>query len=306
MSEPTDDLLITGHDYDGIQELDNALPTWWLYLFYLTVAFGFAYVVYFHAMDNPSSHEAYAAEVAAAESANPPPAPGDAPDEAAVAAVNAGQVFMTSCMPCHGPDGRGIIGPNLTDDHWIHGCSKADIVAIISKGVPEKGMIAWSATLKPAEIHALADYILDMRGTTPESPKAPEGVPCGDGAAPVETPTAPAQPTVAESAATAAPAAPAASTEGSKIFMTNCMPCHGPDGRGIVGPNLTDEHWIHGCSKEDIIALINKGVPEKGMISWKPVLTPQQIDAVTDHILTLVGTTPENPKAPEGEICKSP
>lgn len=178
MSEPNDEqLLIDGHEYDGIQELDNALPTWWLYLFYLTVAFGCAYLVYFHVLKDGSSAAAYAAEVAAA----PTPAvaeiaPAANPEE--VAAVDGGKIFMTNCMPCHGPDGRGVIGPNLTDDNSIHGCSKEEVVKIITVGVPLKGMISWAPVLKPAEIEAVAEYILTLRGTTPESPKPPEGEIC--------------------------------------------------------------------------------------------------------------------------------
>ncbi|MFT5128129.1 MAG: mono/diheme cytochrome c family protein, partial [Rhodothermales bacterium] len=302
-----DELLIEGHDYDGIQELDNALPTWWLYLFYLTVAFGFAYIVYFHVMGRGGSAEQYAAEMAAAESAKAAAAPPSAggPDAAAIAAVNAGQLFMTNCMPCHGPDGRGIIGPNLTDDYWVHGCSMEEVVTTINKGVPEKGMIAWATVLKPAQVHALAQYILDLRGTSPENPKAPEGQPCGDGVAPTTSPAPDIAAVVPGPAPEAVPAPTPAGegSEGSKIFMTNCMPCHGPDGRGIVGPNLTDDYWVHGCSLEDVVKTITVGVPLKGMISWAPVLKPEQIEAVAQYILDMRGTTPESPKAPEGEIC---
>ncbi len=89
--------------------------------------------------------------------------------------------------------------------------------------------------------------------------------------------------------------------KGAKIFKTNCAVCHLAEGQGLVGPNLTDEYWIHGGSFDDIIRIINNGVVEKGMISWKGQLSKKQIHQVGSYIATLVGTNPPNPKAPEGE-----
>ena len=75
-------------------------------------------------------------------------------------------------------------------------------------------------------------------------------------------------------------------------------------GEGLVGPNLTDDYWIHGCSVADIFQLITNGVPEKGMISWKTQLTQKEILEVSSYIMTLHGTNPPNPKAPQGELCE--
>jgi cytochrome c oxidase cbb3-type subunit 3 len=80
--------------------------------------------------------------------------------------------------------------------------------------------------------------------------------------------------------------------------------CHLAQGQGVVGPNLTDDYWIHGCSIKKIYATIYVGVPEKGMISWKDQLTPEQISQVSSYILTLRGTNPPNPKAPQGDLCQ--
>ena len=89
--------------------------------------------------------------------------------------------------------------------------------------------------------------------------------------------------------------------KGKEVWTTNCLACHGANGEGLIGPNTTDEFWIHGGSLEDIINIINIGVITKGMIPWKTVLTEEQILQVSSYILTLQGTNPANGKAPEGE-----
>ncbi|WP_373522586.1 cbb3-type cytochrome c oxidase N-terminal domain-containing protein [Aquiflexum sp.] len=88
---------------------------------------------------------------------------------------------------------------------------------------------------------------------------------------------------------------------GQKIFDTNCVACHASDGGGGIGPNLTDAYWIHGGSINDIFSVVKYGVVEKGMIPWQDQLSPEEIQNVSSYILTMVGTTPVNPKAPEGE-----
>lgn len=90
--------------------------------------------------------------------------------------------------------------------------------------------------------------------------------------------------------------------EGRKVFTTNCTSCHNADGQGGIGPNLTDAYWLHGGGVKNIYATVKNGVPEKGMISWAPVLTPKQIRDVTFYIMSIQGTTPANPKAPQGTL----
>lgn len=175
------------HEVDGIQELDNKLPRWWVWLFVLTTVFSAVYLVYYHVVDaGPLQAEMHANEVAAAKAATtPPPAPEGAvaaapvveepsADEAVLARGK--QLFTVNCMVCHGPDGGGLIGPNLCDDSFIHGPTFADSLHIIREGVPAKGMITWKTVLKPDEIQAVGSYIYSLRGTTPANPKAPEGV----------------------------------------------------------------------------------------------------------------------------------
>jgi cytochrome c oxidase cbb3-type subunit 3 len=89
---------------------------------------------------------------------------------------------------------------------------------------------------------------------------------------------------------------------GEKTYIVSCSPCHGPQGQGLVGSNLTDDYWIHGSEFKDTLRTISNGVPDKGMIAWKDSMQPSEIYAVASYILTLRGTDPPNPKAPENEI----
>lgn len=179
-----DELL--DHDYDGIQELDNELPPWWLWLFYITIIWAVVYMIYFHVLGTgPSSAEEYRAEIQAAQMKYSQPSGGETAgvtadqnivaltDEQSLAEGKA--IFDKNCVPCHGPDGGGTVGPNLTDDYWIHGGSMKDMVKTITNGVPAKGMIAWGPILKPDEIVTVASYVRSLHGTNPPTGKAPEG-----------------------------------------------------------------------------------------------------------------------------------
>ncbi len=175
------------HDFDGIVELDNDLPTWWLGIFWVTIGVACFYVPYYHFMKPEKLPvAAYEAEVAAIT----------AEREAAAAAVpkeetgeqglqtryeaggwqdSAKADFNLYCMPCHAADGGGGIGPNFTDDYYLHGGKLSDMVKVITEGVPAKGMVPWKATLKPQQIENLAFFIHDLRGTTPATAKEPQG-----------------------------------------------------------------------------------------------------------------------------------
>ncbi len=174
------DQEIAGHEYDGIKEYDNPLPRWWLWLFILSIFWSVVYVVYFHLGPGLDPEGEYQAEMAAAAAAHPQGGEVAAADlEAKVAdpaVVAAGKdVFGKNCVACHGPDGGGLVGPNLADDFFIHGGTPADLFRTISEGVPEKGMLAWKKMLKGDELVAVTAYVKSLRGTTPANPKAPEG-----------------------------------------------------------------------------------------------------------------------------------
>lgn len=179
--ELTGDELLAGHEYDGIKELNNALPKWWLWLFYLTIVFAAIYLVRYHVLKTADLQDAeYANEMAAAEKsikANTKNLSSDAnvllSDQAS---LDAGKVvYDKNCIACHLAKGEGLVGPNLTDKYWIHGGSFEDIVDIIVVGNPSKGMISWEPLLKPLEIQQVASYIYYMEGTNPPNQKAAEG-----------------------------------------------------------------------------------------------------------------------------------
>ena len=181
------------HEVDGIKELDNLLPTWWVWLFYLTTIFAIGYLFYYHVfhLGNLQAAE-YAREYKAGEAIK---SAAIAKFEASVntlqpskdtAIITQGhQIFLTYCSPCHRPDAGGLVGPNLTDDYWIHGSNYTDNVKTIINGVPAKGMLTWRGVLKPDQIQAVGSYIYTLRGTHPPNPKPPENS--------VQAPTGPSQ-----------------------------------------------------------------------------------------------------------------
>ena len=174
-----------GHDYDGIRELDNKLPPWWLALFYGTVIFGMGYWYYYEMSDRGMGQEKrYAYEIAQAEIAQEAflAKQANAIDEKSVvrledpALLKKGEaIFKANCVACHGPDGQGTVGPNFTDEYWIHGGGINNIFKTIKYGVPSKGMISWKTQLNPAAMQQVASYIMSLEGTNPPNPKPPEG-----------------------------------------------------------------------------------------------------------------------------------
>lgn len=178
--------LLLDHDYDGIKELDNNLPPWWVYLFYVTIIFAVIYLVRFDILgaDNQEMElkkEMAQAQIDIAEYKKTAP---DLMDEKTVtlltdpADLAAGKaIFTTNCAACHRADGGGQIGPNLTDDQWILGGGIKNVFHTITNGGRDgKGMIAWSKSgLKPKDIQLVSSYVLSLKGTNPPNPKAPEG-----------------------------------------------------------------------------------------------------------------------------------
>ena len=177
--------ILLDHNYDGIQELDNSLPPWWKYGFYLTIIVACIYLYRFHVSHTGQSpQEEFAAEMAKGEA-----------DKAAYLAKSANNVdentvtlmvaagdlangketFVKNCAACHLADGGGVVGPNLTDDYWLHGGGIKDIFKTIKYGWQDKGMKSWKDDLSPKQIQEVASYIKSIRGTHPATPKAPQG-----------------------------------------------------------------------------------------------------------------------------------
>ena len=186
--EKEEDIMFD-HEYDGIRELDNRLPPWWLWLFYASIIFAAVYWAVYHIADGPSLIDEYNKEMEVAQ------AKIDAYMATKADAVNENTVelltddeslamgqstFETLCMPCHGMHGEGnSIGPNLTDDYWLHGCGIKNVFKTISNGVVEKGMQSWKDQLRPVEIQRVASYIvLKLHGSNPENAKEPQGELC--------------------------------------------------------------------------------------------------------------------------------
>jgi cytochrome c oxidase cbb3-type subunit 3 len=174
-----------GHDYDGIRELDNKLPPWWLWLFYVTIIFSVIYLGALHVTGAaPTIHEEYDKnmEVAKAEVAAFVAKQADNVDENSVVALTDAtelslgeSVYKTNCVACHGQSGEGGIGPNLTDQYWLHGGGIKEVFSTIKYGVIDKGMQAWKDQLRSSDMQRVASYILTLQGTNPPNPKAPQG-----------------------------------------------------------------------------------------------------------------------------------
>jgi len=177
--------IILDHDYDGIKELDNNLPPWWVYMFYMTIFFAIFYWTKYEIFDGDSSAVEYEKEVAQAKldieefKKNNP----DLVDVSSVVLLTeasdleAGKAIYTqSCAVCHKDDGGGGIGPNLTDENWILGGGIKNVFNTVSEGGRDgKGMVSWKQDLSPIEMAQVSSYLLGFQGTTPAVPKAAEG-----------------------------------------------------------------------------------------------------------------------------------
>lgn len=177
--------LLLHHDYDGIKELDNNLPPWWVYLFYACIVFAVVYLVRFEILGADNQEMEFKKEMAQAQvdiAEYKKTAP-DLMDENSVTlltdatGLSAGKaIFTANCVACHRADGGGQIGPNLTDDQWILGGGIKNVFhTLVNGGRDGKGMISWKGTLKPKQMQEVASYVLSLKGTNPKDPKAPEG-----------------------------------------------------------------------------------------------------------------------------------
>ena len=170
MSDPNKQDLDTGHDYDGIREYDNPLPNWWLAIFFLTVVFSYGYWMHYHvAKTGPGLVAEYDAEQA--EAARKAAATKPMTDDLLVALAKdpvttaAGEkLFQTHCASCHGEKAEGKIGPNLTDEYWLHGSKATDVFKSVSGGWIEKGMPAWQPTLGAERVRSLVAYVVTRKG----------------------------------------------------------------------------------------------------------------------------------------------
>jgi cytochrome c oxidase cbb3-type subunit 3 len=190
--------VLLDHDYDGIKELDNALPPWWKYGFYITIVIGVIYLYHFHISGNGKNPEQeYAVEMMAGakQEEEYKAKTKDLVDENNVTLSDASgiaagkELFIQSCVACHAADGGGGIGPNLTDNYWIHGSSMNDIYKTIKVGYPEKGMQSWQSMYSPVQMKNIASFVHSLKGTKPSKPKDPQGELMQENATPVSDST---------------------------------------------------------------------------------------------------------------------
>ena len=179
------------HEVDGITELDNLLPRWWVWLFHLSTIFAVIYMLYFHVFrigdlqaaqymkEARTGDEIKAASIATFEASIETLQP--SADKPVIA--RGLPIFTSYCAPCHRADGGGLVGPNLCDDYWIHGSNYVDNVKTIINGVPAKGMLTWRGVLRPDQIKEVSSYIYTLRGSNPKNPKPAENT--------VQAPTGP-------------------------------------------------------------------------------------------------------------------
>jgi cytochrome c oxidase cbb3-type subunit 3 len=178
------DILMGDHTYDGIFEFDNDLPPWWKYMFYATVVFGVAYLLHYHVFQSGDLQIAeYQAEVQQASLLNPAMGSEGNANEVTdfkplteAPKLEAGKAaYLQNCAACHGAEGQGVVGPNLTDAFWLHGGDVNAVYKVIKYGVTSKGMVAWQKKLSDDQILEVSSYILSIQGSNPANAKAAQG-----------------------------------------------------------------------------------------------------------------------------------
>jgi cytochrome c oxidase cbb3-type subunit 3 len=179
----TNDRLIKDHDYDGIRELDNDLPGWWKWLFYLGIIFAVVYSIRLFVFKAPDliQEDEYQNEMADYSKSKPAAAANAAPFEIkllsdATSLAKGQETWTKICAACHLADGGGLVGPNMTDDYWIHGNTVKDLYRVVTDGVIQKGMLPYKDQLSDQSRLEVVSYVLvKLHGSKPANPKAPEG-----------------------------------------------------------------------------------------------------------------------------------
>jgi cytochrome c oxidase cbb3-type subunit 3 len=253
----------TGHVWDeDLTEMNNPLPRWWVWLFVLTIIFGFGYLAAYPGLGNMegrlkwSQASQYNAEVAEeAKRLEPIYAkymgmkPEDLGKDPAAVAIGE-RLFMNNCAQCHGSDARGNKGiPNLTDADWLHGGSADQIKQSIAKG--RNGMMPPMAAAvgTPEDLRNVSHYVLSLSGSPHDSLRAQLG----------------------------------------KSKFGACAACHGMDGKGnpaLGAPNLADDIWLHGWGENAIVSIVTSG-KNNVMPAWADKLTEQQVHMLTGYVMAI-------------------
>jgi len=259
---PDGEVPTTGHVYDGIEELDNPLPRWWYWKYVITVVFALVYLALYPGLGNFkgllgwTQINQYEREVAKAEQEfGPLFAKYQSTDLEELSqddkAMRLGQrLFSNNCAICHGSAATGSYGfPNLTDNDWLYGGETADIKHSVMNG-RTAGMPAWGASLGEQGINDTAQYVLSLSGRESN----PEAV-----------------------------------AKGKDLFATNCVACHGQDGKGnklFGAPNLTDDIWLYGGTEQQVMQTLRNGRAGK-MPAWKDILGEDKAHIVSAYVYSL-------------------
>lgn len=180
MSSDNENGKLLDHEYDGIQELDNNLPLWWLWTFFGAIIFAFIYWIHYSldggglSLDQELKISMAKIEQQRKQSQESPGEGEKEPSKEELLAMG-GELFKANCASCHRNDGGGTIGPNLTDEFWIHGNSEESLEKVIKKGVLAKGMPPWEAILRPNQLKSIILYVKNMENTRVKNGKAPQG-----------------------------------------------------------------------------------------------------------------------------------
>ena len=288
MVKKDDNLL--DHDYDGIQELDNDLPPWWVWLFYITIGIAVVYMLHYHVLGTgdlqvTEYYKEYDPDWVAPDDQGP---------------KKAGLFYESPYLTS-----RRDITPRMLKEKLILEQIEAERLAELERALAKaEGRDVGGVTLSEIAFDELIRQA--MKKAAPEDlEKLQTAFPdifaslsdAGTDAGSAQTAGGPQIVALTDVASLEA---------GNAIFQKNCASCHAADGRGGIGPNFTDDYWIHGAGMNNMVRTINVGVPAKGMIAWQPILSEKEILQVASFILTLHGTEPPNPKKPQGEKVEYP
>ncbi len=260
--------ILLDHDYDGIKELDNDLPPWWVYLFYFTIVFSVVYFIYYHVTD---MGDLPIAELHKEYDPNWEKSSSDGPFSAYSSPFTVSEGDMTPYLQ---EQFSYYIGQNVTSEALMMTAMQRANTEQLEK-LKQAFPNLWEKLItSEGPITAKAIGESTAAGTSPPMEDIKPLIDAGS------------------------------LTEGKDIFIRNCVSCHGANGEGGIGPNMTDDYWIHGAKMSEMVYIIINGVPAKGMIPWRGTLSDEQIIKVSSFLQTLRGTNPENAKAPQGELVE--
>ena len=282
MAKKNENDVLMDHNYDGIQELDNDLPPWWLWLFYVTIIWSGIYLIHYHVIGTgDSSAVEYLKEMN--------------PDWEETTAKAGFSIEYRSPLYQSDEDMTPLSRVQLALAQEKEAARLMAEQQAMGGGTLSISDIGFNEIIIAAMSAATPEDLEKLQTAFPEIYEAYQKGGATDGAQDVQV-------VEKEPELELDPLTDAASlASGEATFITHCATCHGKLGEGGIGPNFTDDYFLHGHTIGNMVTLINNGVPAKGMISWRGILKDKQIHEVSSYIKTLEGTNPPNAKSPQGE-----